>query len=128
MDVSSGLEELFVRVYLDRHIKPQLAYDLRRDGFDVLTTQEAAMDTASDEDQFAFATSQHRAVFTFNIRDFAPLHHEWRTSGREHAGIIVSQQLGGREYGILLARMRRLLNKLTAEEMRNNLVHLEQFK
>jgi hypothetical protein len=31
-------------------------------------------------------------------------------------------------YGVLLARMLRLLNHMTAEEMRSNLVNLEQFK
>ena len=68
------------------------------------------------------------AILTFNIRDFAPLHEAWQTAGRPHAGIIVSQQLGSRQYGLLLQRMLRLLNHFTAEEMRANLVHLEQFK
>jgi hypothetical protein len=57
-----------------------------------------------------------------------PLHEGWQAAGRTHAGIIVSQQLGSREYGLLLARMLRLLNHFTAEEMVGNFVHLEQFK
>jgi len=76
----------------------------------------------------AFATAENRTILTFNIRDFSPLHEAWQTAGRSHAGIIVSQQLGSREYGLLLQRMLRLLNHFTAEEMRANLVHLEQFK
>jgi hypothetical protein len=40
----------------------------------------------------------------------------------------VSRQFGSREYGSLLARMLRLLNHLTAEEMLGNFVHLEQSK
>lgn len=32
-------ETLFVRLYLDRHIKKQLAIDLRERGFDVLLTE-----------------------------------------------------------------------------------------
>jgi hypothetical protein len=76
----------------------------------------------------AFASNEHRAILTFNLRDFAPLHESWTTAGKPHAGIILSQQLGSRHYGILLARMLRLLDQLTAEEMRNNMVHLEQFK
>jgi predicted nuclease of predicted toxin-antitoxin system len=86
------------------------------------------MDTASDEDQLAFATKQDRAILTFNIRDFAPLHEQWTADARPHAGIIVSQQIGGRQYGVLLSRVLRLLDQLTAEAMRNNIVHLEQFK
>lgn len=87
-------ESLFVRLYLDRHIKKQLALDLRSRGFDVLPTEEAGMDTALDEAQLDFATKENRAILTFNIRDFAALHQEWTAAGRPHAGIIVSQQLG----------------------------------
>ena len=70
-------ETLFVRLYFDRHIKKQLAIDLRERGFDVLLTEESGLDTAPDEDQLAFATKENRAILTFNIRDFAPLHEQW---------------------------------------------------
>jgi len=128
MSASDSPEELFVRLYLDRHVKPRLAADLRAHGYDVRTTQEAGMDTAPDDEQLAFAAGERRAILTFNIRDFAPLHGQWAAAGRTHFGIIVSQQLGSRQYGVLLARTLRLLNSLSAEEMRGNLVHLEQFK
>ena len=125
MPDTPNAEALFVRLYLDQHIKLQLADDLRERGYDVLTTQEAELETAPDDVQLEFATQQDRTLLTYNIRDFAPLHEEWTTVGRMHAGIIVSQQLGGREYGFLLNRMRRLLNHFTADEMRGNFVHLE---
>jgi predicted nuclease of predicted toxin-antitoxin system len=128
MPDSTGLEGLFVRLYFDRHIMGRLAVDLRGRGYDVLTTEEAGKDTASDEEQLALATAENRAILTFNIRDFAPLHEAWQAAARPHAGIIVSQQLGSRQYGLLLQRMLRLLNHFTAEEMRGNFVHLEQFK
>jgi hypothetical protein len=128
MPPSPNPEELFVRLYLDRHIKLRLAEDPRAAGYDVQTTQEAAMDTADDESQLRHATDENRAILTFNIRDFAALHQEWSAAGRVHAGIIVSRQLGSHEYGLLLGRMRMLLNQLTAEDMRGNFVHLEQFK
>ncbi len=128
MAASPGLETLFVRLYLDRHIIGRLAIDLRGRGFDVLTTEEAGQDTASDDEQLSFAASNRRAIITFNIRDFAPLHDQWHSAGKPHCGIIVSQQLGSRQYGLLLQRMLRLLNHLNADEMLNNLVHLERFK
>jgi hypothetical protein len=106
----------------------RLAVDLRGRGSDVVTTKEAGKDPAPDEEQLTFATAEGRAILTFNIRDFAPLHEAWQAAGQSRAGIIVSQQLGGRQYGLLLERMLRLLNQFTAEEMRGNLVHLEQFK
>lgn len=128
MPDSNGLEVLFVRLYFDRHIMRRLAVDLRGRGYDVRTTEEAGKDTAADEEQLLFATAEGRAILTFNIRDFAPLHQAWQAASRPHAGIIVSQQLGSRQYGLLLQRMLRLLNQVTAEEMRSNFVHLEQFK
>jgi predicted nuclease of predicted toxin-antitoxin system len=128
MPDTAGLEALFVRLYFDRHIMIRLAIDLRGHGYDVLTTEEAGKDTVSDEEQLAFATAENRAILTFNIRDFAPLHEAWQAAQRPHAGIIVSQQLGSRQYGVLLPRMLRLLNHFTAEEMLSNFVHLEQFK
>lgn len=128
MPDSSGPEALFIRLYFDRHIMSRLAVELRGRGFDVLTTEEAGKDTASDEEQLASATAEGRAIVTFNIRDFAPLHEQWQAAGRPHAGIIVSQQLGSRQYGLLRARMLRLLNHFTAGEMIGNFVHLEQFK
>jgi predicted nuclease of predicted toxin-antitoxin system len=128
MAALSGLEGLLVRLYLDRHIMTRLAVELRARGYDVLTTEEAAKDTASDEEQLAFATLERRAILTFNIRDFAPLHEQSQTAGRPHAGIIVSQQFGSRQFGLLLHRMQRLLDHFTAEEMVWNFVHLEQFK
>jgi len=128
MPDSPGLEALFVRLYLDRHIMGRLAVDLRDRGYDVVRTEEVGRDTAPDEEQLAFATAENRAVLTFNIRDFAPLHEAWQAAGRTHAGVIVSQQLGRRDYGLLLQRMLRLLNHFTREEMIGNFVHLEQFK
>ena len=121
-------ESLFVRLYFDRHVKKQLAIDLRKRGFDVLLTEEAGMDTAPDDEQLEFAVKENRALLTFNIRDFAPLHEQWSAAGRLHAGIIVSQQLGSRQYGLLLAPLLGLLDQFSAEQMRSNLVHLEQFK
>lgn len=128
MPDSPSNDTLFVRLYFDRHIMRRLAVDLRGRGFDVLTTEEAGKDTVSDEEQLAFATAERRAILAFNIRDFAPLHEQWHAANQVHAGIIVSQQLGSRQYGLLLQRMLRLLNQITADEMVSNFVHLEQFK
>jgi predicted nuclease of predicted toxin-antitoxin system len=128
MPDSPGPEALFVRLYFDRHIMTKLAVDLRVRGFDVLTTEEAGKDTASDEEQLAFATNQGRSILSFNIRDFAPLHEQWSAANRPRAGIVVSRQLGSRQFSVLLQRMLRLCNHLTAEEMIGNFVHMEQFK
>jgi predicted nuclease of predicted toxin-antitoxin system len=128
MPNSPAPEALFVRLYFDRHIMARLADDLRGRGFDALTTEEAGLDTATDEEQLAFATGEGRTILTFNIRDFAPLHTHWLAAGRPHAGIIISRQLGRRQYGLLLQRILRLLDHFTADELTSNIVHLERFK
>ena len=127
MPNTSGLEVLFVRLYFDRHIMARLAIDLQGRGFDVLRTEEAGRDPASGE-QLTFAATENRALLTFNIRDFAPLLEEWQADSRIHHGIVVSRQIGSRQYGVLLQRMLLFLNHFTSEEMVSNFVHLEQFK
>jgi uncharacterized protein (DUF433 family)/predicted nuclease of predicted toxin-antitoxin system len=121
-------ETLFARLYIDRHIVRRLADDLRGRGFDVLTTKEAGLDTPTDEEQLTFAVAEGRAILTFNIRDFAQLHTQWLAEGRFHAGIIVSGQLGRRQNGLLLERTLRVLDHFTADELKSNIVHVEQFK
>ena len=58
MPNSPAPEVLFVRLYLDRHIMARLAVDLRSHGYDVLRTEEAGLDTASDEEQLEFAARE----------------------------------------------------------------------
>jgi hypothetical protein len=62
---------------------------LRDNGLAVLTVAEAARRGLSDEAQLAFAASQHRAVYTANLADFARLHTRMLQAGLHHAGIIV---------------------------------------
>src|SRR4051794_2896705 len=102
MPDSPPTESLFARLYFDRHIMARLAVDLRDRGYDVRTTEEAGLDRATDVEQLALATAEGRAILTYNIRDFAPLHDACIVAGRAHAGIIVSRQLGRREYRLLL--------------------------
>ena len=68
MPDSAGLEALFVRLYFDRHIMGRLAVDLRGRAYDIVRTEEVGKDTASDEEQLAFATAENRSILTFNIR------------------------------------------------------------
>lgn len=78
------------RFYLDQHIDAEVAVRLRADGHDVLTSLQATMDRASDEEQLAYASVDNRILLTHNIRDFLPLSQEWARQGRIHAGLIYS--------------------------------------
>src|SRR5438128_2678162 len=58
----------------------------------------------------------------------APLHEEWRAAGRTTPELSCPSNSAVAKYGLLLNRMLRLLDHFTANEIVNNLAHLEQFK
>jgi predicted nuclease of predicted toxin-antitoxin system len=77
-------------LYADEDFPLPVVEKLRELGHDVLTTEEAgkANQKIKDEDVLAFATSQDRAVLTYNRKDFIRLHKKTTN----HAGIIVCSQ------------------------------------
>ena len=89
-----------VRYYTDEHSANAIADALRRRDVDVLTTYEAGMLGASDEEQLAFATKEDRVLFT-QVDDFLRLH----AARKEHAGIAYAPQgklLGDIVRGLIL--------------------------
>ena len=116
--------KLFIALYVDEDVHKAFAKEIRRHGFDAISTDEENRREVSDEKQLEYATSLGRALLTHNRQDFAPMHERWLSEGREHAGIILSTRI---EIGELLRRTLRLLNQVTADDMRNNLRHLNDF-
>lgn len=114
-----------ISIYTDEDMHGQVAPQLRRRGFDTLSTPEVGNLELSDEEQLDFAIQNKRAVLSFNRRDFCRMHAEYLTSGRKHYGIIVSTQL---PIGEVVKRCLRLLSALTAEEMVNRLEFLSNWK
>ncbi len=123
-----GEAEGFIRLYLDEDVTDTLVPALRQRGYAIQPTAEAGRLGASDEAQLAYAAEQGMVILTYNVDDFVRLAREWHFAGREHAGILVSQQFSRREFGELLRRVLRLLNSLTAAEMRNQVIFLQHFK
>ncbi|MEI8188916.1 MAG: DUF5615 family PIN-like protein [candidate division NC10 bacterium] len=113
------------RLYLDEDVDPLLARVLADRGYDVLTTQDACQVSSSDADQLAFAANAGRAIMTHNAAHFAMLARKYAQSGLEHHGIVLSDQLPFKE---LLARILRLLDHYTAENLRNQLIWLQAFR
>lgn len=74
-------------LYSNENVPLGLVLKLRELGYDVLTSHEAlnANRRVPDDEVLNFATSQSRAVLTYNRRDFRKLHRETRG---EHAGIV----------------------------------------
>src|SRR5881392_327712 len=98
------------RLYLNEHLSPRLAVQLRRYGFDAVSSQEAKMLSCNDEEQFAWAVSNQRATFN----DFVALHEKYGLDGKEHFGIILST---AETVAVLLHRLFRLLNSISADEL-----------
>jgi hypothetical protein len=80
----------------------------------------------SDEAQLTYSTESGMAILTYNIRDFVPLAQTWFLSNREHAGIILSEQFNHNQFGELLRRVLRLLNRWTGDELRNQLLAMTE--
>jgi len=113
------------KLHLNEHLSPRLAGQLRKQGFDVTTSQEGGLLAALDQQQLEFAASQQRAIVTFNIRDFSELHDKFRAEKKEHWGIVVSTR---EKIPLLFHRLVCLLNTTSAEELKNRLLWLNDFK
>jgi predicted nuclease of predicted toxin-antitoxin system len=114
-----------IALYLDEDVDPLLAQVLRDRGFDCVSAREARNLGRSDREQLAIASSQKRAILTFNVRDFVRLAAECILSGRHHAGIIVSDHLPFRE---LLRRMLALLQRHPQTDLTDTLLWLHDYK
>jgi hypothetical protein len=118
-------DPLFIRLYLDEDVHKRLAFGLRLRHFDVMSVHEVGRWGLSDEEQLAYAAAVGRTLFTFNTPDYLKLHLAWLEQGRDHAGIIVSDQLS---LGEITRRLLTLLNRVSAAEIRNQIVWLQVFK
>jgi len=112
-------------LYLDEHVQSALAEALQARRVDILTTQEAKNVGLQDVDQLAFAAENRRSLFSYDKRHFARIHYEWMGIKRQHAGIILSDQL---TIGLLLRRLMKLHFSLTTEDMINRLEYLSSWK
>ncbi len=118
----------YIMLYIDEDVSDDLAIALRQRGYDALSVAEAGLLKHEDEEQLEFAVSQGRAILTYNGDDYIKLAAEWFEYGREHAGIVISQQFSKRQFGALLKQVLRLLDSLTRDEMRNQVIHLQSFR
>lgn len=125
METATPELPLFVRLYLDEDVHLRVANALRLRHYDVFSVHEAHRRALGDEEQLSFAAGEGRALFTFNTPDYIRLHLDWQQRGDEHFGIIVSNQIPISE---VVRRLLNLLNKVAADEMRNQLIWLQAFK
>jgi len=107
-----------VRLLLDEDVRPILGEILRHRGYDVIHVLELERTGKTDAEQLQYAISQQRAILTHNVRDFIILDRQYRQNGKEHFGILLSDQIPMRE---LLQRSLRFLGRRAAEDVKNNI-------
>lgn len=115
-----------IKLYLDEDtISRALINALWARNVDILSAHDAGLISVPDSQHLEYATSMGRTVFTHNTRDFAQLHGQWMAQEREHAGIIVSDQI---YVGQLVRRLLRLLDSRSADDMKNWLEFLSNWR
>ena len=102
-----------------------LARELRRRGYQVVTTQEAGQRQADDDSQLAYAATHNLALVTYNQGDFCLRHRRYLDAGRSHAGIFIASRKVG--LGETLRRLVRLLESVPAKESLNQIRWLSEF-
>ena len=106
-----------IKFYTDEHVPNAVVKGLRLRGIDVLTTKEANMLGATDEEHLAFANKEGRIIFTQD-GDFLRLN----TKGFEHSGIVYAHQrtpIGKVVRGLLLIHQ-----VIETDEMKNHIEFL----
>ncbi|MEM9777755.1 MAG: DUF5615 family PIN-like protein [Chloroflexota bacterium] len=115
-----------IKLYLDEDAqRTGLIQALRARQIDVLTISEAGHIGKPDEFQLAFTAENNRVIFTFNRGDFFQLHTKWLGEGKNHSGIIVSDQLST---GVVMRRLLKLIDEKPAGEMQNWLEFLSNWQ
>jgi len=113
------------KLLLDEQIWKYLAALLREQGFEVFHVTEVGLGETPDPVILAEAVEKHQAIVTFNIRDFVPLAHEYAAAGKEHYGIVVSNEISP---GELKKRVTNLLESISGEDLKNMVRFLQDFK
>ena len=113
--------KLFIELYLDEDVSVLLAELLRARGYDVTTALEAGMLTKDDPEQLTYAVSKGCCILTHNREHFEKLHNHYIKNSLHHYGIIIATR---RPIYKLMNRVLAILNKLTADEIEDNLIYI----
>ena len=126
--MSGGQDRLFISLYLDEDVSDLLAELLQERGYEVESAWSLGMTGLSDEEQLAFAARRGCTLLTYNRNDFLSLASRWHEEGREHAGLLISQQFSRREIGELLRQVCNFLDQVSASEMWNTVRFLQSYR
>jgi len=114
-----------VPLYLDDCLmRKGVVRQLRAAGHSIFLPSELGVEGQKDELHLETATRLGAVLVSQNQGDFVKRHRAWQADGRQHAGILTTQQLGT---GIILAQLERAGRLLSPEIAGNQLMVLALF-
>lgn len=113
-----------IKLYLDEDVPEAVAMSLRLRGYDVITVKETGKKGLTDIEQFKYASSQNRVIFTHNIADFNKIHSDFIKKEIDHSGITFSKQL---PIGVIVKALLKLFSNLNYEKVKNNIIWLSDW-
>jgi hypothetical protein len=117
-----------LRLHIDEDaMDADLVQALRLRGVDVATPHETGTRGYSDERQLEVAAAQGRALYSFNIKDYMPIHSRFLEQGKSHAGIVLAAQ-SRYSIGEQLRRILSLIAAKSSEDMKDQVVFLSSFR
>ena len=111
-----------IRFLFDVHVPFAVAEQMRQRGIDILTAQDDNSARLLDHELLSRATELERTVVTSDIR-FRVLAGSWQRDGRSFCGLIFAHPLHV-TVGRIVIDLEIIANAMTAEEMRNQVIHL----
>jgi hypothetical protein len=83
------------------------------------------MNAQDDYAQMQFAVLQNRALVTINKKDFIRIHAHYKANGWEHWGIILTKDV---DFVVIHRRLLKLVSTLQAEDLKNQVFRLHNFR
>jgi len=115
------VSSLFAKLYLDENVSILLDALLRHRGFCATTAHAAGLLHADDIVHLSYASTNGYCLVTHNREDFRKIHDQMLATQQRHMGIIIAYFHD--EY-ILVKRLAKLLDTLTADEFINQLFYI----
>ena len=109
-------------IYMDVHIPAAITDGLRRNGLDVVTSQEDQTRSADDEDLLVRAASLGRLLFTYD-EDFLTISAAWQRSSKHFPGILFAAQTG-MSIGRTISDIQLIAEVCSPQEVANQVIHL----
>lgn len=117
------------RFHLDQNVAADIGDALRDAGHDVVTTNEAGLLDADDDEHLLSAAKAGRIVVTHNGKDFRLLHGAWLRwardwgAARTHAGILIIPQSPFWTFPLAARTIHEFVDSLPSGQLLTNELH-----